>query len=297
MQPIAIAGEPARPLSEQPEIAVRQISPGYLDAVRMRVLEGRDFADGDRAGRPLAVLVSASTARRFWPSERPVGQRVVLGLISNDLREVVGVVSDVRVHGLSASDMQTVYVPSAQIHCGCETLVVRTVSMAPAGIVQPVIGAVHAVDPEQPVIEIHSMDEVIGDSIAQRRFAMLLLTGFASLALLLAAIGIYGVLSYAVRQRVQEIGIRMALGAATADVIRLILVDGLKPTMAGLLVGLAGSAALGSVWSTLVFGVTPHDGATFAVVSAVVVAVGMLASLLPACRAARLDPLHALRAE
>jgi len=138
---------------------------------------------------------------------------------------------------------------------------------------------------------------VIGESIAQQRFAMRLLTGFAALALLLAGIGIYGVLSYTVRQRVQEIGIRMALGAASGDVVRMVLIEGLKPTLAGLAIGVAGAAALGRVLTSLVFGVTPRDAATFGVVSMVVLAVGLLACLVPAYRATRVDPLQALRAE
>jgi len=138
---------------------------------------------------------------------------------------------------------------------------------------------------------------VIGESIAQQRFAMRLLTGFAALALLLAGIGIYGVLSYTVRQRVQEIGIRMALGAASGDVVRMVLIEGLKPTLAGLALGVAGAAALGRVLTSLVFGVTPRDATTFGVVSMVVLAVGLLACLVPAYRATRVDPLQALRAE
>jgi len=163
--------------------------------------------------------------------------------------------------------------------------------------VPSVVGAIHAVDPEQPVVEIRTMDEVIGESISQQRFAMRLLTGFAALALLLAGIGIYGVLSYTVRQRVQEIGIRMALGAASGDVVRMVLIEGLKPTLAGLALGVAGAAALGRVLTSLVFGVTPRDAATFGVVSMVVLAVGLLACLVPAYRATRVDPLQALRAE
>jgi putative ABC transport system permease protein len=163
--------------------------------------------------------------------------------------------------------------------------------------VTSVVGAVHAVDPEQPVVEVLTMDEVIGESIAQQRVAMRLLTGFAALALLLAGIGIYGVLSYTVRQRVQEIGIRMALGAASGDVVRMVLIEGLKPTLAGLAIGVAGAAALGRVLTSLVFGVTPRDAATFGVVSMVVLAVGLLACLVPAYRATRVDPLQALRAE
>ena len=297
VQPIAVQGRPTVPLSEQPEVAVRVISTGYVRTVRMRVVEGRDITEADAPNRPLTVLVSAALARRFWPNETPVGKRLILGLISNDVREVVGVVSDVKLDGLDARDpTPVVYVPFSQVPSPYEALVVRT-TVPPTSVVSAVIGAVHQVDPEQPVLDVMPMDEVIGASIAQQRFAMRLLTTFAAFALLLAAIGIYGVLSYTVRQRVQEIGVRMALGAATRDVVGMIVVEGLKPTLVGLTIGLAAAAALGRVLATLVFGVTPRDAATFAAVSVVVLAVGVLASLIPAWRATQVDPLQALRAE
>jgi len=296
MQPVAIDGEPARPLSEQPEVAVREILAGYPGAVGMRILDGRDLGEGDREGRARVAIVSASMARRFWPNQRAIGKRLTLGLISNDMREVVGVVSDVKINGLNETESQMVYVPATQVPTPRMSLVVRS-TVPTEAITASVVAALHAVDAELPVVDIHTMDEVIGESIAQQRFAMRLLTAFAALALLLAAVGIYGVLSYTVRQRVQEIGIRMALGAARLDVVRLIVVEGLKPTLAGLGIGLLGAAALGRVLSTLVFGVTPRDAATFAAVSGVVIVVGLLSCLLPAYRATRVDPLQALRTE
>ena len=283
-------------MSEQPEVAVRDVLPGYASTLGMHVVDGRDFTDADRGGRPLAVVVSAATARRFWPNQRAIGKRLTLGLISNDVREVVGVVSDVRLNGLNVSDAQTIYIPVTQVPTAAISFAVRS-AVPPQQIAQSIVGAIHAVDPEQPVVDIATMDEVIGESIAQQRFAMRLLTAFAALALLLAAIGIYGVLSYTVRQRVQEIGIRMALGAASRDVVRMVLLDGLKPTLAGLVLGILGAAALGRVLTSLIFGITAHDAMTFAVVSGVVLAVGMVACLVPAYRATRVDPLQALRAE
>ncbi len=293
MQPVAIEGEPVRPLSEQPEMAVRTITPGYLTTLRIRLLAGRDFSDGDREGRPPIVLVSASTARRFWGTASPLGKHLTLGLIDDKPREVVGIVSDVKVHGLDVADTQTIYVPYGQIGGLHATLVVR----ASTAIVPAVIEAIRSVDAGQPVTDIQSMDEVIGESIGQQRFAMRLLSAFAALALVLAAVGIYGVLSYGVRQRTQEIGIRLALGAQSRDVVRMVVVDGLKPTVAGLAVGLGGAIALGRVMSTLVFGVTPRDAWTLAAVSVVVLAVGVAASLVPAYRATGVDPLLALRTD
>jgi putative ABC transport system permease protein len=295
-QPIAIEGEAPRPLSEQPEVAVRMMSPNYVSTVRMHLVDGRDFTQTDDLDHPLVVIVSASTARRFWPNRSPIGQHLTLGLISPEPREVVGIVSDVKIRSLTSSDAQTVYVPSPQAARAFQTVVVRTAA-GPRNALSSIIGAIHAVVPDQPVLFIREMDEIVGASIAQQRFTMQLLTVFAALALLLAAVGIYGVLSYTVRQRVQEIGIRMALGAARRDVVRLIVVEGLKPTGVGLVVGVGVAAALGRLLSTLVFGITPHDTLTFAAVSILVVGVGIFASLLPAYRATRVDPLRTLRAE
>ena len=295
-QPIAIEGETPRPLSEQPEVAVRMMSPNYVSTLRMHFVEGRDFSDTDGLDHPLVVIVSASTARRFWPNRSPIGQHLTLGLISPEPREVVGVVSDIKLRSLTASDTQTVYVPAAQAARPFQTVVVRT-AVATQGAVSSIVGAIHTVLPDQPVLLIRGLDEVVGASIAQQRFTMQLLTAFAALALLLSAVGIYGVLSYTVRQRIQEIGIRMALGAARVDIVRLIVIEGLKPTGAGLVVGIGVAASLGRLVSSLVFGITPHDTLTFVAVSIAVVIVGVVASLLPAYRATRVDPLRTLRAE
>jgi predicted permease len=296
-QPVAIEGRPAPPLSEQPEIAVRFITPGYLATVRMRLLSGRDFTEADGPDRPASVLVSESMARRFWPNAKPIGQHLTLGLMSNAAREVVGIVSDVKLAGLDMRDpVAAVYVPQAQVPAPYSSFVVRTTT-PPKNVAQSVIRALHEVDPDQPVRGLITMDEVIGASLTQRRFAMWLLTTFAGLALVLAAAGIYSVLSYTVRHRIREIGIRMALGAPPSAVLRTVMVEGMTPTLIGLAIGVVSAAALGRVLTTLVFGVTPRDGATFIVVSLLVIAVGLVASAVPGYRATRVDPLQALRTE
>jgi ABC-type antimicrobial peptide transport system permease subunit len=176
------------------------------------------------------------------------------------------------------------------------TLVART-SMAPTNAISGITEAVHKLNPDIPIQSIATMDQLTSDSLAQQRFNMLLLASFAGLALLLAAIGIYSVLAYSVRRRVREIGIRMALGAQIGDVLRLIVVEGMKPTLIGLGIGLAGALALGHVLSSLLYGVNARDAATFASVSIVLTGVGLLASVIPAYRASRIEPVKTLRDE
>jgi putative ABC transport system permease protein len=189
-----------------------------------------------------------------------------------------------------------VYVPLTQAPTFHLSIVIRT-AVPPETVGPAVVNAIHRTDPEQPVLDILTMDEVIGASLTQQRFAMLLLTAFAVLALVLAGVGIYGVLSYTVRQRVREIGIRMALGAPAADVLRMVVIEGMKPTLVGLVIGIASAAALGRVLASLIFGVTSRDAATFTAVAIIVTAVGLAASAVPAYRATRVDPLQALRTE
>ncbi len=297
-QPVAIEGRPVLPLSEQREVAVRDITPGYLASVRLRLVAGRDFSTADTADRNAVVLVSESMVRQFWPNgENPLGRHVTLGLIDNTPREVVGIVGDVKMSGLDVRDpVAAVYTPFAQNPSFWMSMVVRS-TVPPNSVAQAVIGAIHAVDPEQPVLEVRTMDEVIGASLGQQRFAMTLLSAFAALALVLAAVGIYSVLSYSVRQRVREIGIRMALGAPPGGVVRMVVVEGMKPTLVGLAIGVVAALVLGRVLATLIFGVTARDLATYAAVSAVILVVGLLASIVPAYRATRIDPLQALRTE
>jgi predicted permease len=296
-QPVAIEGHPVLPLSEQPEVAVRALLPDYIRTVRMRLLDGRDFTAADTPDRPARVLVSASMARRFWPNERAIGRHLTLGLMSAAPREVIGIVNDVKLLGLDTPNpVAAVYVPLTQAPTFSLSIVVRTA--VPPGTVAPaVINAIHLTDPEQPILDIMTMDEVIGASLRQQRFAMLLLTVFAVLALGLAGVGIYGVLSYTVRQRVREIGIRMALGAPAAEVLRMVITEGMKPTLVGLAIGIASAAALGRMLASLIFGVSARDAATFTAVSIIVIAVGLVASAVPAYRATRIDPLQALRTE
>ena len=304
-QPIQVEGRPAAPMADQPEVDVPVITPGYMSVMRIPLIRGRDFNDSDVAGRPGAVLISQSMAREFWPNEDPIGKHLMLYFFPDVTRVVVGVVGDVKMDALSQTRSPTaLYLPLGQLSVSRDgqwesfglTLLVRAQG-DPLSLVSPISHAVHGVDPEVPLLNIKTMQHTVDDSLLQQRFTMLLLTSFAGLALLLAAVGIYSVLSYAVRRRVREIGIRMALGAQMEDVLRMVVLQGMKPTMIGVAIGLAGALALGRVLSSVIYGVSARDLATFSTVAVVMTGVGLLASTLPAYRATKVDPMKTLRDE
>jgi predicted permease len=304
-QPIAVEGQPVVPMSEQPEVDVRAITPGYMGALRVPVLRGRDLDDTDIAGRPQTTVISASLAKQFWPHENPIGKHISLTFFPGVVREVVGVVGDVKSDGLDQTRTPaTLYVPLAQLTPSSGgpwrsfpmTLVVRCASN-PSSLVSAVTNAIREVDSEVPVRDIFTMDELVATSLSQQRFTLLLLGAFAVLALILAAIGIYSVLSYSVRRRVQEIGIRLALGARISDVLRMIVIEGMRPTLLGVTIGIVGALALGQVMSSLIYGVKPTDPLTFLAVAMVLAIVALSATIIPAYRAAKVDPMVALRYE
>jgi predicted permease len=297
-QPIAVEGRPSVEMSEQPEVAVRTITPGYIHATRVAMLKGRDFTEADTADKPAAILVSEALAERFWPNENPIGKHLTLSFFPGRSREVVGVVKDVKQDGLNVAErIATLYVPLAQtpVHRGM-SLVVRAGSNR-VNLVSAVTDAVHQVDNEEPVVDVMTMDEILSGSVAQQRFNMLLLAAFAGLALFLAAVGIYGVLSYAVKRRLQEIGIRMALGAARGDVLRMILGQGLRLAFMGVCIGLVASLGLTRFLTSQLFEVKASDPLTLTGVSLLLVAVALAACYLPARRATKVEPTVALRYE
>jgi predicted permease len=304
-QPIAIEGRPVVPMSEQPEVDVRLMSPGYLGSLHIPVVRGRDVSDTDIAGRPAVVLISESMARQFWPGEDPLGKRLTLTFYPDSVREVVGVVGDVKLDSLDQTrPSATLYFPLDQVSVSSNggwssfpmMLVVRSGSGS-AGMASAVSNAVHEVDREIPLRDILAMDDVVANSLSQQRFNMLLLGAFAGLALLLAAVGIYSVLSYSVKRSVPEIGIRLALGARLSDVLRMVVFEGMKPTLIGVAVGTAGALALARVLSSLIYGVRPTDPITFLAVAVLLAAVALVASVVPAYRATKTDPMVALRYE
>jgi predicted permease len=292
-------------MADQPEIDVRVISPGYLNTMRIPLLRGRDLNDADVVGGPPVVLVSESVARRFWPNDNPIGKHVTLTFSGKAAREVVGIVGDVKEDSLSQTrPVEALYWPLSQItappgepwRAFGMSLAVRT-SADPAAAISSVTSAVHRVDSQLPVEHVVTMEGLVSASLFSQRFNVLLLGAFAGLALVLAAVGIYGVLSYTVRRRVREIGIRMALGASHSDVLRLVVTDGMKPILLGVALGLAAALALSRVVTSLIFGVRATDPLTFAAVALLLVAVGLLATVLPAYRATRVEPVSILREE
>jgi ABC-type antimicrobial peptide transport system permease subunit len=277
-QPIAIEGQPVVAMADQPEVDVRLISPGYFGAMHIPVERGRDFNDQDVAGRPATVLVSQSMAQRFWPGENPIGKRLTLTFSPEQVLDQM----------LKSAGSPWNSFPM--------TLVVRSAT-TPGSMVSAVSNAVYDVDRNIPVRDILTMDAVLTNSLSQPRFNMLLLGVFAGLALLLAAVGIYSVLSYSVRRRVPEIGIRLALGARLSDVLRMVVLEGMKPALLGVAIGVTGALLMGRVMASLMFQVKPTDPVTYVSVAGLLGLIALLACMIPAYRASRVDPVVALRNE
>ena len=296
-QPFVIEGQPAALFAQQPVVAVRSISPGYLRTMRIPLLRGRDISESDRADRPRAVLISDSMAKRFWPGEDPIGRHLTLSFSPEKPCEVVGIAGDVKQSGLDISEPSpTLYQPEAQQTNYPMSLVVRSTAR-PENLIAVITDNIQQLDREQPVRNVLTMQTILDQSISDRRMSMLLLAAFAGLALLLAAFGLYSVLAYAVRRRLREIGIRMALGASVPDVLRIVAFESLRPTFAGIAIGLVGSFMLSTLLTKLIYGIRPSDPATFGAVALILVIVAIVASVVPAWRATRVDPLQVLREE
>ena len=296
-EPVIAEGQPVVPMADQPEVAVRLISPGYLLAMRIPLQQGRDLTEADKANSRPVILVSDAFAKRFWPHDNPIGKHVALTFVSGPSREVVGVVGDVKLDGLDVTrPVETIYDAMSQNTRTQMVLAVRTGS-APTSLTSAVADAVHNVDPDEPLVGVVTMESIVGQSLGQQRLNVVLLAAFAGLALLLGAIGIYGVQSYAVRQRVREIGIRIALGAQRSDVFRLVLGQGLKLALIGICIGLAASFGLTRLMASQLYGLSATDPLTLGGVAIVLAVVALLACYIPARRASSVNPMVALRHE
>jgi putative ABC transport system permease protein len=291
VQPIVLEGHPELLPREQPTVQVRASTPDYLKVMRIPVIRGRDFAGSDAD----ALLVSRNAARLLWGGEDPVGKRVTLPLVSKtQLLTVVGIVGDVKQDDLREPPPPTIYTWSRERPSNGLTLVLRT-SVPPMSLVPAATGAIRGLDPEQPVQDIRTMVDVRDEGLTSERFRALLLASFAIVALALASVGIYSVLSYIVRGRSREIGIRAALGAQTSDVLRLVVLEGMTPALIGIAVGAAAAIAASVGLERLVYGVSASDPLTLAAVAVTLALVALLASVVPAWRASRLAPLTTLR--
>jgi putative ABC transport system permease protein len=296
----AVEGRPALPPGQQPNTEWRLVNADYFKAMSVPLLKGRAFTEEDKSDAPPVVVINDSFARRFFPDEDPIGKRVILNLaISNPApapREIVGVAGDVRDLGLDAEPQPEVYAPYLQETVSYMALMVKS-NTDPAGLATAVRSQVLAIDKDQPISGIQSMGQIVKESVAGRQFNMMLFAIFAGVALLLAAVGIYGVMAYSVTQRTHEIGIRMALGANHRDVLRLIVGQGMTMALVGVGLGLAVALILTRVMASLLYEVSATDPLTFAAIAFLLAAVALLACYIPARRAMNVDPMVALRYE
>ncbi len=272
------------------------VSPGYFRVAGMRLLRGRDFTARDGADGPPAIIVNREFARQMFPGQDPVGKRVRSWRDENVYREVVGMVDDVRTFGAGDEIRPVVYVPHAQSEWSSMVVVVRGAS-DPHPLVGPIRGVLRDIDPSLAMGDVQTMEEVLARSVAPWRFGFLLVGAFATLAMLLAAVGLYGVLAYLITRRTREIGVRMALGADGRDIRRMVLVDAARVIVAGLLVGAASAFLATRAMASLLYDTSPADPLTFAVVALVLGGVALLASWIPTRRAVAVDPVEAMRYE
>jgi predicted permease len=300
--PISIEGTPPPP-SEIPIVArLRAVGPDYFSGLQTSLLSGREFTEHDTAASPRVVVVSESLAKLYWPNENALGRRLKPGMPGGDWCVVVGVAADVH-HWAADVDIEpTAYYPYTQVPPAFLPLLEGNMSIAvrslnSAGLLTAVRAALADVDKSVPMYDVKSMEEMVAESGSLRRLNMWLIGAFAGLALTLAAIGIYGVIAYAVSQRTREIGIRIALGAQRRDVLRLILAQGAKLALAGVIAGLVGAFMLSSLMASLLFGVSPRDLATFSIVPWMVLVLVLVGCYIPARRATTVDPVVALRYE
>ncbi len=296
---VGVEGIPDPPTDQQVDVIYRAVGPGYFSTMGIPLVRGRDFNDRDTADTTLGVVVSEKMAQHFWPGQDPVGKRLKPGPTTSDSpwREVIGVVKDVRQNDFIAAPKLQMYMSYRQLKfLAPNALVVRT-SVDPMSLATQLRNAVWAVDKDQPVSNIDTMEHIVARAVARQRFSTMLLGIFAILALVLAAVGIYGVMSYSVAQRTREIGIRMALGAQRKDVLKMTVKQGLKLVLIGIGLGLVVALALTRVMASLLFGVSATDPLTFLSIPLVLLAVAAVASYIPALRATRVDPMVALRAQ
>jgi putative ABC transport system permease protein len=287
------AGQPA------PLASVLIVTPGYFDTMGISVVRGRSFTDDDRIESPEVVMINETLARRYFGTEDPIGKRLMIGDGTRkgaNWMEIVGVAHDVNYDGLETAMEPAYYMTYAQIPVTGQDLVIRT-SSNPESLLNAVRAEIRSLDKDVPLGRITTLEERMSQAVGEPRFRTLLLAAFAGIALVLAALGIYGVLSYSISLRIHEFGVRMSLGASRRDVLRMVIGEGMLLTLIGAAIGVVGSLALTRVMSGMLFQVTPHDPLTFTAVSGLMLIVSFFACFIPAWRATRVDPMIALRHE
>ena len=296
MAPYVTADQPLVAIGERPLGQWSAITPGYFATMGIPIVAGRAIAEGDNERSPLVVVISRGLARRAWPNVSPIGRKILVGRFPG-FAEVVGVAGDVKNNGLAREPMAEMYTPYPQRPWPAMQFAVRSAGGDPLALVNAVRAAVYAVDRELPMTRVETMSAALADSISTERLMAWLLFAFAAVALVMAAAGLYGVIAYTVTQRTQEIGIRMALGADPGAVVRLVAVEGMQLTAAGMVAGTIAAAVVSRGMRGMLFDVSPADPATYGIVLAIFAATACAALIVPARRALRVDPLVALRAE
>jgi putative ABC transport system permease protein len=291
-----IEGRPAIAPSDLPSTNYYTVTPDYFRAMGIRLIRGRTFTPQDDAKAPRVAVINETMARQHFPNEDPIGKRINITNGPDTWRQIVGIVGDIKQYGVDKATSAQAYEPFAQVPFSSLNVVIRT-SGSPAALLGALRPAVYAVDKDQPVGTIRPLEEIMAESIASQRFAMTLLTVFSLVALVIAAVGIYGVMAYSVVQRTGEFGIRMALGAQRRDVLRLVLAQGGKLVGLGLLVGLAGTLAASRAMASMLFNTSAQDPLTLGTITLLLGAVALVACLLPANRATKVNPIEALRTE
>ena len=273
--------------------------PGQFSTLRIPIRSGRDLDAADNVeGSPGRCVVNEAFVEHFLPGEQPLGKKINLYLLEpeNHFSEIIGVAGDLREWSIDRDPMPTVYYPYAHLSRASMIVLVRGDRDA-LHLAEPVRKIIHQLDPVQPVAEVRPMEDILGENYARQKFSSWLLSGFAIVTMVLAAVGIYGLLAYAVTARTREFGVRAALGADSRSIVRLVLATGARTVAGGLVVGIAAGLALTRFLNSLLFRVAPHDRATFMIAPVLIAVVALLAATLPARRAARSDPMEALRAE
>ena len=296
---IDVEGYVPRDAADKPDAQNRQATPGWFAAMGIPLMRGRIIEPTDDDKSPRVVVVNETFAKQFFPDGEAIGKRIRLGKLTNEFpwATIVGIVGDVRGFALDEPPLPTMYWPVAQIRATPALAIVVRTQGDPAALSSAVRGALAEIDSTQPIYDMQTLDQLVAKSLGQRRFTLTLMLLFGVIALVLSAVGIYGVMAFAVSQRTQEIGIRMALGASALDVLKLVLRNGMFLAVIGAVIGLAGAFAITRFMSSLLFGVSPTDVVTFGLVTAGLLLVALVACYLPARRATKVDPLIALRYE